>query len=494
MLIYLCFLRRSALNTPIATVDKLSFKHAERIVELREQVWSLQDRGFQFRQLRDRCREFAARKYVNRPAALETINRHLEHIFSDTDPIAQSYSVPRKIGALLASTPCVFTFFPGLGTHESLSQYDLVLSDRFSKVASRRDVSLKAALTADSLIHSALPLYVANMRATIGRELADVMISQRMIPIFHRFARPLNPLDIDSPTPSVQDASVERAEKLEWLKQYGSKSFFSCGVRSESVEFAKQLIEGGALGICVDIALGNSEHAVAAVIELRDYIRKGGYTARIMAGNVDTEEGYLALALAGADIIKVGIGPGSPCTTRLVTRAGAGQGSALMAIGRARFVFGEGAPTFLADGGLAGPADFLAALALQASGGMVGRMAAQSFESAALEKEINGERYGYYFGEASKTARLLNGDFDPRFAVEGSGNWIRKNGSFSELTGSIAAGLANAFPYYNARSIPELQEKFSIPQQLCDLILGQTTGIYKSSPGHGLESNLRLGQ
>lgn len=463
-------------------------RHSEELEHIRSRVWELQDRSCQLKALKTKTAKFASSEYRDR--ALERVNGCLEYIFGNdsSSVISTLFEAPDRIGKLLSHTPCVFTMFPGLGTHETLSQYDIVLVDRYSKVRSRSDVDLKTTLLPGLDISA--PILVANMRSSIGEELAEKMIDQGLVPVMHRFRRPLDPMDCDSTSPTVQSEEEARAEKLKWVRKFGSRAFFSCGTRWESIEFTKQLIDQGALGVCVDIALGNSAKAAATVIELRKYITQGGFNTKIMAGNVDSAEGYFTLALAGADLVKVGIGPGSACTTRLVTRAGAGQGSALMDIARAKFVYGENAPGFVADGGIEGPADILVALALQASAVMVGKLAARTDESGALKKDGK----AFYFGEASYWARLYeSGGVKDGMAVEGRADWLPILGSFDDLMKELLGGLRNAFPYYNAQTIPDLHAKFSIPQQLCDLILGGTTGLHKSAANHKHESGTRLG-
>jgi hypothetical protein len=79
-------------------------------------------------------------------------------------------------------------------------------------------------------------------------------------------------------------------------------------------------------------------------------------------------------------------------------------------------------------------------------------------------------------------------------AVEGDARWLPLRGTLAELAVEFGGGLRNAFPYYNAFDIADLQRKFSIPQQICDLILGQTTGIYIVAPGHAAESKAHFAQ
>jgi IMP dehydrogenase len=331
------------------------------------------------------------------------------------------------------------------------------------------------------------------MRATIGEALAEEMVSLGLIPIFHRFRRPTNAADVDTETPSVQSQDEADAEKFEWLRRFGDRAYFSCGTREGSIAFTKRLIQEGAAGVCVDVAIGNSLATAATVCVLRDFIDQGGYQCQIIAGNVDSAEGYLLLALAGADCIKVGIGPGSACTTRVLTRAGSGQGSALMDVARARFMLGADGPPFIADGGIEGPGDALTALALGAHSVMIGKLAARTKESGGLKRTVNGKEHVWYFGEASWWARKYEqGGVKDGYGVEGKAEWLPVQSSFREVFQEFKGGLTNAFPYYDVRTVDALHDKFCIPQQLCRVILGSTTGIHRAAAGTARESGTRL--
>ncbi|MBN8549417.1 MAG: IMP dehydrogenase [Deltaproteobacteria bacterium] len=492
----------SSTPSPASAQDRpqtlITPERVERLNELRAEAWKLQNPLTQLQVLEAATREFAKANYAQHPAALQQIMQTLDYIFENSNSVSARFTVPQRIEQLLAASPCVFSMYPGLGTHESLSQYDLVLAGRYSKVNSRREIDLSSTLTRSPNSKISIPLCVAKMRATIGGELAELMIEEGLIPILHRFKRPLNPSDVDTLSPTVQSQADADAEKLAWVGKFGEKAYFSCGNRADSVEFAKQLIQRGAAGIFIDVAIGNSEATCATALALKEFIEQGGYSTQLLAGNVDTAEGYFMLALCGVDAIAVGIGPGSPCTTRIVTRSGSGQGSALLEVGTARFMMGSNAPTIIADGGIEGSGDLLFVLAAGANAAMVGKLAARTEESGALKRVMAGKDgkealHAWYFGEASQWARLYEqGGVQKGMGVEGKGGWIPVSGGFRDLLQEMHGGLVNALPYYNAASIPELQGKFSPPQQLCDLILGGKTGMNKSASGTSLESNTRL--
>lgn len=475
-------------------VPPLVSRHASEIKSIRERVFRLQDRQLQLEALRDATLDHARAYYRNHPEALERIEKALGYIFEKPTAPSFIFNAPRRIGQLLTTTPCVFTFLPGVVNHQSIPQHEVVMQGRYTTVHSRRNIDLASTL-ARGLQSPGGPFLPAPMRGVIGPQLVEAMIEEGLVPIMHRFRAPTNPDDVDTDNPSVQSAAEADAVKVALVRRFGQRLFVSCGVTERSVDFGKELLRQGAGGILIDTAIGNGDQCVAATIELRQFRERIGSKAIIFAGNVDNDEGYFALTLAGADMVRVGIGPGSPCTTRIVTRAGFGQGSALMSVGRAAFVYGRNstAPTYIADGGISNSADVLAAIELGASGAMLGRYFAATHESGGLKKTINGQPHVWYFGEASRWARLYeDGGMRPGTTAEGEGRWIKVQGSLSERLAELRAGMTNALPYYNATTPAALAAKVSIPQQLCDLILGQSTGINLASSGLPTESGTQL--
>lgn len=469
-------------------------KHAEQLAEIRQRIFHLQDRSHQLDVMRGSVLNYASQYYANAPQALQKIREHVDYIFSGSG-VQRNFHTPRALEALLGSTPCMLTAFPGLGTHKSIPQSEIVLTDLYSTVPSRTLVSLESELIRGGGFHQKLPLVIAPMRSAIDERMIESAIEAGITPVMHRFRRPLDPNNVDTDEPTVEGKEEANRHKLHLADRFGPAVFMSCGTSWPSIELAKQMMLRGVGGICVDVALGNSATCAATLLELSSFKREHGLGTRLMAGNVDTEEGYFLLALAGADVIKVGIGPGSACTTRGVTRAGAGQGSALMSVAKAQFIMGPEAPNFIADGGIKSSADVLVALALGAQSAMIGNLAARCEESGGLKRSIDGKPHVWYHGEASKWARVYeDGSVRPGMAVEGEASWLPLRGTLAELAVEFGGGLRNAFPYYNAYDNADLQRKFSIPQQICDLILGQTTGIYVVASGHAAESKANFAQ
>ena len=224
------------------------------------------------------------------------------------------------------------------------------------------------------------------------------------------------------------------------------------GISSDSLDEAAALIHANADVILVDTARGNSIRARDAVRAIR---RKFPRTP-IVAGNVDTAEGALLLMDAGATGIKVGIGPGSACKTRVTTAIGTPQLSAIaecVAVARAR-----GIPV-IADGGVKNGGDFAKALVAGADCVMLGSLLAGTEETPGDVYYDSGERYKLYRGSAgldSQLARLDQGGLDGVRAPEGvTRKIIFKGESASETIGGLLQNLRSSMSYANASTIKE---------------------------------------
>ena len=430
------------------------------------------------------------------------IQQELSSILSSPEGVVKAFTDWTAARVKLATSLSVFTLMPGLTSGSSLALGDINLASAFASQRSRDEVNLDDAEIAAG-VRSEQPFVPANMRSVIGPELAEKMIEAGGFAIFHRFARAESHAGIYTEPPLVQSEIEERSEKLEWAHRYKEKAFFSCGTTRESIEFAKQLLRLGVGGICLDIAHGNTIQGIEAVLELRKTIDKEGLPGKIIAGNVDSAEGYLNLTLAGADAVKVGIGPGAACTTRSVAKAGVGQMSALFAVQAAAMMLGDKAAKIIADGGMKESGDLLLCLTI-ADLGMFGSAMCRLVESAAFKRNSDGKDQAFYHGEAAAEAVRLNNAFkdqsgfrtnragNRRTMPEGKGGWLDIVGTFDSFYDKMHGGLANAFTYYDANSLATLRNHFSIPHQMCRLALGQSTGYQASGMTYELEKSTRF--
>src|SRR5579884_3090930 len=254
------------------------------------------------------------------------------------------------------------------------------------------------------------------------------------------------------------------------------------GVVGDYRERAEALVAAGVDLLVVDIAHGHSEHALRAVAELKQRFP----AVELIAGNVATAEGTEDLIAAGADAVKVGVGPGSACTTRVVTGVGVPQLTAVMDCVRAAAPHGV---PIVADGGVRMPGDVAKALAAGAASVMIGSLLAGTDESPGATILRDGVRYKVYRGMASEGAtidryrRLGLGIDEERFEVrvpEGVETVVPYRGTVSEVLFELGGGLRSWMSYIRAHTLPELVER-------AKFVRITEAGLRESLP-HALES------
>ncbi len=205
--------------------------------------------------------------------------------------------------------------------------------------------------------------------------------------------------------------------------------------------------------ICIDVANGYSEHFVEFVKRTREQFP----TKVIMAGNVVTGEMVEELLLAGADVIKVGIGPGSVCTTRVKTGVGYPQLSAIIECADAAHGLGG---QIIADGGCKIPGDIAKAFGGGADFVMLGGMFAGHDESGGELIERDGKQYKLFYGMSSKTAmtKYAGGVADYR-ASEGKTVEIPYKGAVEETVKDMLGSLRSTCTYVGASRLKELTKR-----------------------------------
>ncbi|MEE4380088.1 MAG: GMP reductase [Candidatus Competibacteraceae bacterium] len=205
--------------------------------------------------------------------------------------------------------------------------------------------------------------------------------------------------------------------------------------------------------VCIDVANGYSEHFVAAVKRVREK-----HPERvIIAGNVVTGEMVEELILAGADIIKVGIGPGSVCTTRVKTGVGYPQLSAIIECADAAHGLGG---QIISDGGCTCPGDLAKAFGAGADFVMLGGLLAGHDESGGEIIERDGNHYLLFYGMSSQTAmdKHSGGVADYR-ASEGKTVHVPYRGPVENTVKDLLGGLRSACTYVGARKLKELTKR-----------------------------------
>jgi IMP dehydrogenase len=232
-------------------------------------------------------------------------------------------------------------------------------------------------------------------------------------------------------------------------------------VGDDGFERAERLIEAGVDLLVVDTAHGHSQRVLDAVTR----VKKLSNSIRIMAGNVATSDGTKALIDAGADAVKVGIGPGSICTTRIVAGVGVPQLAAIMsAVEAARQ---QNIPV-IADGGIKFSGDLAKAIASGASAVMIGSLLAGTDESPGEVYLYQGRSFKAYRGMGSVGA-MARGSADRYFQAEvrdtlklvpeGIEGQVPYKGPVSGVLHQLAGGLKAAMGYVGGKDLKEFQER-----------------------------------
>ncbi|MBB3540136.1 MULTISPECIES: IMP dehydrogenase [unclassified Rhizobium] len=233
------------------------------------------------------------------------------------------------------------------------------------------------------------------------------------------------------------------------------------GVGDDGFERAERLIEAGVDLLVVDTAHGHSQGVLNAVAR----VKKLSNSVRVMAGNVATSDGTKALIDAGADAVKVGIGPGSICTTRIVAGVGVPQLAAIMsAVEAAR---AQDIPV-IADGGIKFSGDVAKAIASGASAVMIGSLLAGTDESPGEVYLYQGRSFKAYRGMGSVGA-MARGSADRYFQAEvrdtlklvpeGIEGQVPYKGPVSGVLHQLAGGLKAAMGYVGGKDIKDFQER-----------------------------------
>jgi IMP dehydrogenase len=322
-----------------------------------------------------------------------------------------------------------FNFFKKAYTFD-----DVALVPQFNNIPSRTEPNVETWLTKGRKIQ--VPLLAANMDSVIGEELAAILLRQGSIPIFHRFT-----------TIEVQ---------TQWVKKYGSHTFVSCGIHMSKLEETRKLLDLGAAGVCIDVAHGHSDR----MCHMIEALKKSHPGKDVIAGNVCTPMAYHDLVNAGADAVKVGVGPGAACTTRMVTGFGIPQFTAIFECAQ---IAEKLRIPLIADGGIRDSRDVVLALAAGASTVMIGKLFALTLESAAIKRSHPGIPNAIevkYRGQASEDFQTdFYGALKEKTVAEGVDFWAPVSGTADALIEKLLGGIRSGLTYGGARNIKELQRK-----------------------------------
>jgi IMP dehydrogenase len=229
------------------------------------------------------------------------------------------------------------------------------------------------------------------------------------------------------------------------------------GAAGDFIARARALVDAGVDALVIDTAHGHSEGVLRAIAQVRDAFSE----VQLVAGNIATREGARALVERGVDAVKCGVGPGSICTTRVVTGVGVPQLTAVLDA-----VAGAGDVPVIADGGIKYSGDIVKALAAGASSVMMGSMLAGTEESPGEAFLLEGRRYKMVRGMGSLSAMqdgsadryFQEGELSPRKLVpEGIEGRVPYKGPVSDVLYQMVGGLRSGMGYVGCATIEELR-------------------------------------
>lgn len=326
-------------------------------------------------------------------------------------------------------------------TEMKLGFKDVMIRPKRSTLKSRSHVSLEREFKFlhSTTIWTGVPIMAANMDTVGTFEMAKALGEEKLFTAIHKHY-------------SVQEWNGFLRDLAPEMYNYIA---ISTGTGKDDSKKIAQIFEANPLlkFICIDVANGYSEHFVNFVQQTR----KQYPDKVIIAGNVVTGEMVEELLLAGADIIKVGIGPGSVCTTRVKTGVGYPQLSAIIECADAAHGLGG---QIISDGGCKTPGDVAKAFGAGADFVMLGGMLAGHTESGGELIEINGEKFKQFYGMSSTTAmeKHVGGVAEYR-ASEGKTVQVPFRGDVEVTLKDILGGLRSTCTYVGASRLKELTKR-----------------------------------
>ena len=327
-----------------------------------------------------------------------------------------------------------------------LDYSDVLLRPKRSTMTSRKDVDIERTF---KFYHAkkkwtGVPVMAANMMTCGTFEMAEVLAQYKMITTLHKYY------------------SIEDYKKFFKTFKHPSTIAYTLGTRDKDVEQLKVMIKEKLLDnfdfVCIDVPNGYMQVFTDFVAKVRKLCPEH----IIIAGNVVSREMTEDIILSGADIVKVGIGPGSACTTRRMTGVGMPQLSAVIECADAAHGIAndQGVGHIIADGGLVFPGDASKAFCGGADFIMSGQFFSGFEESAGDTIEHEGRKYKEYIGSSSnKAMEKYYGKKESHRASEGRDTLIPHKGSVHDFIQDLFGSIRSSGTYIGARSLKEFNRR-----------------------------------
>ena len=333
----------------------------------------------------------------------------------------------------------------------ALSFDDVLLRPLYSDIETRGDVDTSVKL-GDNLTMR-LPVFAAPMDTIMSSHMAYAIDDAGGVGILHRYC-------------NIQEqVQMLRAAFRLGVSLREPIVFAAIGVTADYMQRIEALQDAGVSGICVDVAHGHNINVMRAIEKIRDAFPR---TLHIMAGNVATLDGFTCLAQAGADSIRVGIGGGSICSTRIQTGHGVPTLQSVIECSQS-----EHDAILIADGGIKNSGDIVKALAAGADAVMIGRLLAGTIEAPGqiIHNPPNPPRKVYRGMASVEAQREWRGRSSSN---EGVSRTVPSIGPAKMVLQEIDRGIRSGLSYSGARNILELQAK-------AQFIIQTSAGMRESS-------------
>ena len=319
-----------------------------------------------------------------------------------------------------------------------LDYSDVLFRPKRSTLQSRKDVNLKRTykFKYSNNEWSGIPIMAANMDGVGELDIAENLAEFGMI------------------TCLTKQHDVKKIKKCKNIKKIYPHIALSAGIKKEDFENLNEVLKefNFIKFICIDVANGYSEHFSKFVKSVRDKYP----TKTIIAGNVVTADMTQELVLSGADIVKVGIGPGSVCTTRIQTGVGYPQLSAVIECADAAHGLGA---HIIADGGCTCPGDVAKGFGGGADFVMLGGMFAGHDEGKGKLIKLNGKKYIEFYGSSSDLANKKHyGGLADYRSSEGRTVRLKYRGKIRDTILNILGGVRSSCTYVGAPSLKQLSK------------------------------------
>jgi IMP dehydrogenase len=312
---------------------------------------------------------------------------------------------------------------------------DVLLRPKMGVVASRDEVDVQSPLALD-MAYLEVPIVSAPMSSVTEWDMASRMRVAGGFGFIHRF------MSVEEQINMLRRATAGLTTRRDPVEDVGC----AIGI-NEGYDRMADLFEWGCRVFCLDVAHAHHVQVEKFIKGIPQSFREESW---LIVGNVATYEGAKFLVDLDVDAIKVGIGPGAACTTRLVAGVGVPQLTAIMDVYRAT----EGFVPIIADGGIKNSGDIVKALAAGADTIMLGHLLAGADEAPHL-----GEYYGMASARATKEANGFNSNTNLGVAPEGVEGTVERTGPVMDTVANLVRGVKSGISYVGATNIRELRDQ-----------------------------------